>query len=79
MSRRARKRRVAGVKNYILLNLTALFLFFASSAFAQVENPTVGKLSDDLAKKAKALNPKYLVFSPKQTPDGAVPLVIYLH
>jgi len=70
---------VAGVKNYILLNLTALFLFFSGMAFAQVNSPAVGKLSDDLAKKAKTLNPQYLVFSPKQTPDGTVPLVIYLH
>ena len=79
LRRRGGKSRVAGVKNYILLTLTALFLFFASSAFAQVKIPTVGKLNDDLAKKAKTLNPQYLVFSPKQTPDGTVPLVIYLH
>ena len=79
LHRRGGKSRVAGVKNYILLNLTALFLFFASSAFAQVKSPAVGKLSDDLAKRAKTLNPQYLVFSPKQTPDGTVPLVIYLH
>ena len=79
LSRRGGKRRVAGVKNYILLNLTAPFLFFASSAFAQVKSPAIGKLSDALAKKAKTLNPQYLVFSPKQTPDGTVPLVIYLH
>ena len=55
------------------------FLFFSGMAFAQGKNPAVGKLNDDLAKKAKTLNPQYLVFSPEQTPDGAVPLVIYLH
>ena len=55
------------------------FLFFSGMAFAQVNSPAVGKLSGDLAKKAKTLNPQYLVFSPKQTPDGTVPLVIYLH
>jgi predicted peptidase len=55
------------------------FLFFSGMAFAQGKNPAVGKLNDDLAKKAKTLNPQYLVFSPEQTPDGTVPLVIYLH
>jgi predicted peptidase len=55
------------------------FLFFSGMAFAQGKNPAVGKLNDDLAKKAKTLNPQYLVFSPEKTPDGTVPLVIYLH
>ncbi len=67
------------MKQILLMIAVLPFLFFSGMAFAQVNSPAVGKLNDDLAKKAKTLNPQYLVFSPKQTPDGAVPLVIYLH
>ena len=63
----------------VFLSLFALLLFPVGPDFAQGQAPTVGKLSDDLAKKAKSLNPEYLVFSPKQKFEGRVPLVIYLH
>ena len=67
------------MKNCLILNITTLSLFFAGLAFAQNKSPAVGKLSADLAKTAKSLNPQYLVFTPKQTLDSTVPLVIYLH
>jgi len=70
---------VADVKKHILHNLTAVFFLFAGWAFTQDNSPAVGKLSNDLAKKAQSLNPQYLVFSPKQKIKDTVPLVIYLH
>ena len=67
------------MKQFLSMIAVLPFLFFSGMAFAQVNSPAVGKLSDDLAKKAKTLNPQYLVFSPKQKIKYTVPLVIYLH
>jgi len=60
--------------------MIALFVsFFAlvGSAVAQ-NNPSVATLAEDLQKKTKALNPQYLVFSPKEA-EKPLPLLIYLH
>ena len=54
-------------------------LFFSDSIFAQDKAPVVGRLSGELAKNAKSLNPEHLMFLPKQKLKAPVPLVIYLH
>ncbi len=61
------------------LVLLAPILALVCPAFAQSKIPAVGTLSEVLQKKTKSLNPQYLVFSPKQKPDAAVALLIYLH
>ncbi len=64
------------------MNAIAFFVFLLASvrpAVAQDRDPAVGKLSEELQRKAKSLNPQYLVFLPKQDPDAAVPLLLYLH
>jgi predicted peptidase len=62
-----------------LLWLTVSWLFLPASGFAQDQGPSVAKLSDSLAQKAKSLNPEYLLFSPGGRFKGNIPLVIYLH
>ena len=61
------------------MNTVSIFLFLASFVFAQDGTPAVEKLTEERAKKASSLNPQYLLFSPKGTPDSPLPLVIYLH
>jgi predicted peptidase len=56
-----------------------LVLLGCASAFAQLAEPSVAKLSVELQPKTVFLNPEYLVFSPTETPAGKLPLVIYLH
>jgi predicted peptidase len=58
--------------------LMALFIL-ASSAVAQGQIPVVGTIDEQLQKKTKSLNPQYLVFSPKENSEMALPLLIYLH
>ncbi|MHC5058037.1 MAG: carboxylesterase family protein [Planctomycetota bacterium] len=60
------------------LVLSASLLTAAGPVGAQ-DGPAVGTLEADLQKKTNALNPEYLVYSPKGKPDGGVPLLIYLH
>ncbi len=59
--------------------LLVSFFAFVGPAVAKGRGPIVGTLDESLQKKTKALNPQYLVFSPKEKPDAAWPLVIYLH
>tara|TARA_B100000029_G_scaffold287835_1_gene281630 strand:- start:983 stop:1753 length:771 start_codon:yes stop_codon:yes gene_type:complete len=61
------------------LHLLATFLLLAwvNSAASQV--PKVQKLSDELSKKARTLNPEYLVFQQSTKSDRPIPMVIYLH
>ncbi len=65
------------MKQFLLVLVSSILI--ADSAFAQDGGPVVGKLGNDLAEKAKSLNPEYLVFSPRQKLKDTVPLVIYLH
>jgi predicted peptidase len=62
-----------------IIVLFTSFLAFAGSVFAQDISPKVEKLTPALAKKAKSLNPQYLVFSPEKKTEAKLPLVIYLH
>ena len=65
------------MKQFLLVLMSSILI--ADSAFAQDGGPVVGKLGNDLAEKAKSLNPEYLVFSPRQKLNDTMPLVIYLH
>ena len=46
---------------------------------AQGQTPVVETIGTELQKQTKALNPQYLVFSPQEKTEKALPLVIYLH
>ena len=58
--------------------LIALFIL-VNSAVAQDQIPVVGTIDEPLQKKTKSLNARYLVFSPKEKSETALPLLIYLH
>ena len=62
-----------------VITLLTSLLFLAGFDLAKGQTPTVGKLPVELAKKAKSLNPEYLVYMPKQKLNKPVPLIIYLH
>lgn len=64
--------------NYFL-SMVLFVLCLSGSLFAQTQNPSVAKLSKELAEKAPLLNPEYLLFSPRSLPKHKIPLLIYLH
>jgi predicted peptidase len=55
------------------------YCILVGSAVAQDQMPVVGKLDASLQQKTKSLNPQYLLYSPKEKSDTALPLLIYLH
>ena len=61
------------------LHLLATFLLLAWVNSAASQAPKVQKLSDELSKKARTLNPEYLVFQQSTKSDRPIPMVIYLH
>lgn len=55
------------------------FFVLVNCAVAQDQSPAVGTIDEQLRKNTKSLNPQYLVFSPKEISETALPLLIYLH